>query len=186
MPIMRHIMCCVLFATVTLASFPGATYRLESKAFVRRNGDRVNNRPLYCHHMPVVALAGDRPMVRLVNKHFVLGQFMLAVERSDSCKWLHDFSEIVSRYRCNTVEWELSDAHFPGLLLRVVVTPLAREPGYALKLTVVIDEKEKLRRGSGVDVDRPPLLVDDISRSFRRRDAENPCARLGHTRPPEP
>ncbi len=134
----RFLLSLFLFSLALLnawASPLNTIYQPDGTAFVRRNGPLMHNRPLYCTHMPVMTLAGDKPMLRLVNKHGTLGHFMLALQRGDQAKWMQDFSSITSRYRSNTMEWELTDTAFPNLTLRLTAVTLANEPGYAVKLT---------------------------------------------------
>lgn len=39
-------------------------YTPEGDAFVRHNGDRFNNRPLYCNQTSAIVVTGDRPLIR--------------------------------------------------------------------------------------------------------------------------
>lgn len=140
--LMQRLSLCLLALLICVAGVPAhaapaaaTRYQPEGTAFVIKNGRLMHNRPLYCAHMPVLAFAGDRPMLRLANKHFTLGHLMLALQRGGQAKWLQDFSEITARYRSNQMEWELRDVAFPGLTLRLQATPLADKPGYAVKLT---------------------------------------------------
>ena len=99
------ILCC---AAVVQASTTGRVdldtlrqpiYTVEGDAFVRHNGERFNNRPLYCNQIPAVVVAGDRPLLRFGVGSINNGTFMIALERGDKAKWLHDFSDITSKYR---------------------------------------------------------------------------------------
>ena len=42
-------------------------YIPEGDAFVRHNGNRFNNRPLYCNQISAIVVAGDRPLIRFGN-----------------------------------------------------------------------------------------------------------------------
>ena len=43
---------------------------------------------------------------------------MAALVRGDKAKWLHDFSDITSKYRADRMEWILKDAGFGDTTLR--------------------------------------------------------------------
>ena len=74
-------------------------YSPEGNAIVRHNGDRFNNRPLYCNQTSAIVVAGDRPLIRFGNGSVLNGTFMAALVRGNKAKWLHDWSDITSKYR---------------------------------------------------------------------------------------
>ncbi len=112
-------------------------YAAEDRAIVGRNGKYFNNRPLYCAaNTDGAALAGDRPLVRLIAKPFLHGAWTLAIIRQERAVWLHDFAEIESRYRCGSMTWHCADSAFPGLEVALRVVPLAETAGFAARLQV--------------------------------------------------
>jgi hypothetical protein len=48
-------------ANIDPEMFKTPLYEAQGDAFVRHNGDRFNNRPLYCNQITGIFLAGDRP-----------------------------------------------------------------------------------------------------------------------------
>jgi hypothetical protein len=66
-------------------------YSVSGDAIIRVNGDRLNNRPLYCLPEPALAMAGDRPFVILASNPYLCGSFMAAVVREDSGHDRSDF-----------------------------------------------------------------------------------------------
>jgi hypothetical protein len=119
-----------------LYAVPTPKYNPEGDAFVCSNGPLFHNRPLYCNHMPVIVLAGDRPLINWINKDYTLGQLLLGVSRGEQSKWLHDFSDITARYRPGRMEWELRDKNFENLTLVLQIVPMAKTSGYTVKLHV--------------------------------------------------
>lgn len=109
-------------------------YTVEGDALVRHNGDRFNNRPLYCNQTSAIVIAGDRPLVRFGNSSVLHGTFMAAIVRGQQAKWLHDFSDITSKYRADRMEWILKDAGFGDTTLRLEAVPPAEGAGMALRL----------------------------------------------------
>jgi hypothetical protein len=111
-------------------------YQAEGDAFVRHNGDRFNNRPLYCNQLSAIVVAGDRPLVRFGNGSVLNGTFMAALVRGDKAKWLHDFSDNTSKYRPDRMEWILKDNSFGATLLILRAVPPAEGAGLALQLQI--------------------------------------------------
>ena len=76
-------------------------YGAEGREIVGRNGPYFNNRPLYCTlNTDGAVLAGDRPLVRLIAKPYLHGALAVALARGGRARWLHDFTEVESRYHC--------------------------------------------------------------------------------------
>jgi hypothetical protein len=111
-------------------------YSCEGDAFVRHNGDRFSNRPLYCNQISAIVLAGDRPLVRFGSGSVLGGTFMLALVRGNNAKWLHDFSDITSKYRPDRMEWTLKDGAFGATKLVLEAVPPAEGAGMALHLQI--------------------------------------------------
>jgi len=111
-------------------------YTVEDGAFTRRNGDRYCNRPLYCHNAQAIVLAGDRPFLLLGNLTQIGGCLMLALVRGGRGKWLHECSNIVSKYVPGHMEWVVKDASFGDTSMEFQVTPLAKGTGLAARLRV--------------------------------------------------
>jgi len=119
---------------VDMDSLRTPVYGVEGDAFVRHNGDRFNNRPLYCNQMSAIVIAGDRPLVRFGSGPVLNGTFMAALVRGDKSKWLHDFSDITSKYRADHMEWILKDTGFGDTVLTLDAVPTAKDAGMALRL----------------------------------------------------
>ncbi len=111
-------------------------YTAEKGAFVRRNGDRFCNRPLYCHNAQAIVLAGDRPFLLLGNQSQIAGCLMVALVRGGKGKWLHQCSGIVSRYVPGHMEWVIMDGSLGDTSMELQVTPLAKGTGLAARLRV--------------------------------------------------
>ena len=109
-------------------------YNAEGEAFVRHNGDRFNNRPLYCNQISAIVVAGDRPLVRFGSGGVLNGTFMAALVRGDRARWLHDFSDSTSKYRPDCMEWILKDSRFGATALILRAVPPAEGAGLALQL----------------------------------------------------
>ena len=111
-------------------------YYAEGDAFVRHNGDRFNNRPLYCNQLSAIVVAGDRPLVRFGNAAVLNGTFMAALIRGDQARWLHDFSDNTSKYRPDRMEWFLQDNRFGATRLALRAVPPAEGAGVELQLQI--------------------------------------------------
>ncbi len=111
-------------------------YRVDGTSFVRENGGRLNNRPLYGNQVYYVTLAGDRPMLRVGGANIHNGVFMLAYVRGESAVWLHDFGQVVSRYNAGHMEWSIADARFQGVTLTLEAVPTATDMSSAVRLNV--------------------------------------------------
>ena len=111
-------------------------YTVEGDALVRHNGDRFNNRPLYCNQTSAIVIAGDRPLVRFGNGSVLHGTFMAAMARGGRAKWLHDWTDTTTIFRPDHVEWVLKDAAFGATTLRLEVVPAAEGAGLTLRLRI--------------------------------------------------
>jgi len=111
-------------------------YHPEGDAFVRHNGDRFNNRPLYCNQISAIVLAGDRPLIRFGNGSVLNGTFVAALVRGDKAKWLHDWSDITSRYRPDRMEWTLKDGGFGTTVVTLEAAPPADGAGMVVRLRI--------------------------------------------------
>lgn len=110
-------------------------YSAEGREIIGRNRTCFNNRPLYCEpQTECVVLAGDRPFLRLLAEPYVLGSFSAAILRDSDGKWLHDCSEIESRYRCGCMTWHILDTAYDGLNISLTAVPLQGAGGFALRL----------------------------------------------------
>jgi hypothetical protein len=104
-------------------------YIVEGDAFVRHNGERFNNRPLYCNQIPAIVVAGDRPLARFGNGSVLNGTFFIALARGNKAKWLHDCSDITSKYRPGRMEWIIKDVDFGVTSVTLEVAPPTEGPG---------------------------------------------------------
>jgi hypothetical protein len=111
-------------------------YDAEGDAFVRHNGDRLNNRPLYCNQIPAIVLAGDRPLVRFGNGAMLDGTFMVALARGGKARWLHEASDVTSRYRPGRMEWTVGDAALGQTAVTVEAVPASQGAGMAVRARV--------------------------------------------------
>lgn len=123
----------LLIAPATRAA--DTIYHVEDGTYVRHNGDRYHNRPLYGANLPSVLLAGDKPHVRFVSQPCLGGYLMIAYVRGEQAKWLHDFAQITSRYNPGSMAWSMSDPAFGDLGLTLEAVTVAEGSGFALKLT---------------------------------------------------
>jgi hypothetical protein len=112
-----------------------AVYSPEGDAFVRRNGDRFNNRPLYCNQTSAIVVAGDRPLIRFGGS-VLNGTFMAALVRGQKAKWLHDWSDITSKYRPDRMEWILKDAGVGVTVVTFDAVPPADGVSMAVRLRI--------------------------------------------------
>jgi len=111
-------------------------YTAENGAIVGANTGRYNNRPLYINNTNAFILAGDQPIARLVKDQYLYGTFMLAIERNGKAKWLQQCNQITSFYRPGRMNWEIMDASFPGLKVKLEIVPMVSTTGMALRASV--------------------------------------------------
>ena len=64
---------------VNLDAMHTPLYDVEGDAFVRHNGDRYSNRPLYCNQIYAIALGGDKPFFQVGDKNGIQGGLMFAL-----------------------------------------------------------------------------------------------------------
>jgi hypothetical protein len=140
-PVMRHEPGQVPSPAWLAAGTP--RYSAQDRWIVGRGLPCLNNRPLYCHpDSDGVALAGDRPLVRLLARPVQCGAFAAAILRAGSGRWFHEWHSVESRYRCGRMTWVLSDPSLAGTLVTVECVPLPDAAGFALRLAA-----EGIRRG---------------------------------------
>ncbi len=111
-------------------------YAVEDGAFVRHNGDRFNNRPLYGNQLTAVAVGGDRPLLRFGLGVTQSGTFLLGLARGGTSRWLHEASDITMRYRPGRLEWVVRDAAFGATTVTLAAVPLADGGGLAVRARV--------------------------------------------------
>jgi hypothetical protein len=111
-------------------------YTVDGDAFVRHNGERYNNRPLYCNQIPAIVVAGDKPLVRFGSGSMLNGTFIIALERGDKSKWLHDFSDITSKYRPGRMEWIIKDTAYGATSVTLETAPPADGAGMACRARI--------------------------------------------------
>ena len=157
---------------VNMAELRTPVYAVEGDAFVRHNGDRFNNRPLYCNQTSAIVIAGDRPLARFGSGAMLHGTFMAALQRGGTARWLHDFSDTTSKYRADRMEWILKDAAFGETVLTLDAVPPATAVGMALRLRI-----ENARAGDrliwvcGGTVRQPKSILDvwDMTTAGRKK-----------------
>ncbi len=108
---------------------PGLIYHPEKDAIAIRNGERWENRPLYCHERFSFYGTGEMPGLR-----GEAGIFRFGIERDGKRLMLDRFSERVMRYRPGWIEWECRDEAFPGLTVSLAVTTLADGNGITARI----------------------------------------------------
>jgi hypothetical protein len=110
-------------------------YVEEQGSIVGHQRPYFNNRPLYGDHGSSVTLAGDRPHIRFANKPNVFGCMTLAVQRGNVARWLHECTDVTSRYQPGRMQWEIRDPAFAGLTIMLDLVPMAVMEGFAVRLT---------------------------------------------------
>jgi len=111
-------------------------YGADDREIVGRNGRYFNNRPLYGPaNSGGVALAGDRPFVRLLAQPYVHGAFAAGILRNGAASWFHEFGEVETRYRCGRMTWRMSDPGLPGVTATLTVVPLKMGAGFAARFS---------------------------------------------------
>jgi hypothetical protein len=108
-------------------------YTVEGNALVRHNGERFNNRPLYCNQLPAIVLAGDRPLLRFGSGSGQCGTFIVALARGNQAKWLFHASDITARYRPGRMEWLIRDAAFGATSVTLEAVPTEKGAGMAVR-----------------------------------------------------
>ncbi len=112
------------------------SYTVEGDAFVRHNGERYCNRPLYCNHIYALALGGDKPFCVLGNDKTTQGGLMFALVRDGKGIWLQNASDVTSKYRPGRMEWIVKDAAWGATTVHLEEVPTAHGPGLAARVTV--------------------------------------------------
>ncbi len=197
---MRHYQIVIVLAAALAAQTParGGTvgrvdmstlrtpiYTAEDGAFVRHNGDRFNNRPLYCNQLTAIVVAGDRPLMRFGSGSVLDGTFMAALVRGNKAKWLHDWSDITSKYSPDHMQWIVKDGGFGATVLTLDAVPPADGAGMAARLRIENAEAGDrlilgLRRRSAAEGEPACGLGRDDCRA-----AEDPCADVFARRLPQ-
>jgi len=138
---MRYTLFGIAFFAIAAAAFAGRqgrvdlrtlqtpVYTVEGDAFVRHNGDRYCNRPLYCNHVFAIVLAGDKPYLQLGNQKDILGDMMFALVRNGHGTWLQNASDVTSKYRPGRMEWIIKDAGWGATVIHLEAAPAAHGAG---------------------------------------------------------
>src|ERR1041384_141376 len=93
--------------------------------------ERVPFRPL------VLAYNEPRFLFDYHSAGGLLGHLMLGLTSADGAsKWFHQWSEIVVRYTDGRMEYELQDAGFPGIRVRLSAIALADAAGLLVEVTI--------------------------------------------------
>ena len=121
------------FDRVDMSTLETPLYTVEGDAFVRHNGDRYTNRPLYNNHLSAAVLAGDKPYIIAGSNKTMLGCLMVGFQRGGNAKWLLNASDITSKYRPGRFEWIVKDAAWGNTTVHLEVVPVADGPGYAAR-----------------------------------------------------
>ncbi len=121
---------------VDLSQLQAPLYTVEGDAFVRHNGDRYCNRPLYCNHIYAVALGGDKPFAMVGDAKLFLGNLMFALVRQGQGTWLQHASDITSKYRPGRMEWIVKDAAWGATTIHFEVVPAAQGAGLVARVRV--------------------------------------------------
>jgi hypothetical protein len=121
---------------VDLSKLDIPIYTVEGDAFVRHNGDRYCNRPLYCNHTYAVAFGGDKPYTMVGDAKSFLGNLMFALVRQGQGKWLQNASDITSKYRPGRMEWLVKDTTWGTTTIHLEVVPAAEGAGLIARVRV--------------------------------------------------
>ncbi|MCX7046360.1 MAG: DUF4450 domain-containing protein, partial [Candidatus Sumerlaeota bacterium] len=111
-------------------------YTVEGDALTRHNGERFNNRPLYCNQLPAVVVAGDRPLLRFGSGSMQCGTFIVALAQGDQAKWLFNSADVTAKYRPGRMEWIIRGAGFGGTTVTLEVAPLEKGAGMAARARI--------------------------------------------------
>jgi hypothetical protein len=122
--------------SVDYAALRTPVYAVEGDAFVRHNGERYCNRPLYCNQIAAVALGGDKPYVLVGGGKSVFGNLMIAVVRDGKGKWLQDAANVTAKYRPGRMEWLVRDPAWGDTTVQLEAVPTAEGAGVAVHLHV--------------------------------------------------
>jgi hypothetical protein len=120
---------------VDLSTLQTPIYTVEGDAFVRHNGDRYSNRPLYCNHIYAIAIGGDKPYMLLGSAKSILGNIMFALVREGKGKWFQNASDITSMYRPGRMEWIVKDAAWGATAIHLDEVPAAHGPGLVIHIS---------------------------------------------------
>src|SRR5258708_29033675 len=113
-------------------------YSVEGDAIVGRGPTRYfGNRPLYLNNGNSFVMAGDRPLIRYVQDHYMFGTFMISFVRGDApSRWLHFADDIVSAYEAGRMTWLVRDRGFAGATISLSAVPMSRVGGMAIRVQV--------------------------------------------------
>ena len=114
---------------IDLATMVNPNYTVEGDAFVRHNGERYSNRPLYCNHIYAIVLAGDKPCAMVGKQSNIYGNLMFALVRGGKGTWLQDASDVTSKYRPGRMEWTVKDQAWGETAVHLEIVPSAQGPG---------------------------------------------------------
>jgi hypothetical protein len=95
------------------------------------------NRPLYVNNSNSFVMAGDRPLIRYVQEHYMFGTFMLSFVRGGSpSKWLHFAEDMTSAYEMGRMTWVVRDRAFAGATVSLCAVPMSGIGGMAIHVQV--------------------------------------------------
>src|SRR6185437_10683320 len=107
-------------------------YTPIDNGFVITNGGEFFNRPLYGPNDAFRVDAGDLPELSLYLPGRG-GNLRFGIQTAAGVKWLHEFKEIVARYRAGSMLYELRDPLLGGRELHLTVLPLAAADGVIVR-----------------------------------------------------
>lgn len=116
---------------------PSLRYRVVNGKITGKNIGSYNNRPLYINNSNAFILVGDQPVIHLIKGKNVYGSFKIGIERRGNIRWLHRFSEIISRYQSGQMEWEITDQEWKNVKIWLHVLPTASKTGMAIRAEVI-------------------------------------------------
>jgi hypothetical protein len=100
--------------------------------FVITNGAEFFNRPLYCLNSSFRIDGGDRPEFSLYLPGRG-GNLRFGIKTSAGVKWLHDATQIITRYRPGSLLYEIRDPLLGDGELDLTVLPLAATKGFIVR-----------------------------------------------------
>jgi DUF1680 family protein len=109
-------------------------YQTDGEWIKGENLNRYNNRPLYINNGNGFVLAGDKPLIRLVQGDRLIGNLVVSVKRGNGVKTIYDFDQITSLYAPGQMKWEISDSQLKGINLTLHVLPASSGTGMVVRI----------------------------------------------------
>ena len=102
--------------------------------FAITNGSEFFNRPLYCMNSAFRVDGGDKPEFSLYLPGRG-GNLRFGVKTSAGTKWLDDAQQIVTRYDCGMLRYEITDPLLGHGTLQLIAVPQSQAKGFVLEVS---------------------------------------------------